>query len=461
MNTPFVRSLALYTLTSFALSAAPAVMAGEITLHKVPALTVEQAPAYPENLARYYLGAQVKTAPTSQPIANLQLSTNSEDQNAAEAALLCDDPTVGYAVPKGNTSVLVSLPKIENIASIAFLNKGAKGTMNVATSNAKLPANSAEWHKATEQQLSSDMVQLNVGPGEAKYIQLTFNLTEPGRIAGFGVYSSPRVSDFTAPRDRKFAVQDKSDSFALISYNYTDIHAKARALYVSSGENLKEANNMIDDQLATNYTFAAQDSSPTTVIDLGKSRALRRLSAVYSPRAGHMDFYVLQSLPAGQTANPPTDNNIPAPTPEDAPASMQLNDATFANMKAVGSADDDGNRGRAAIDFPETSGRYVLVRWTPTVPGNGSFSVAEVGAFGRDAHGTLLAANTQNPNPAAEDVEGQTTDGKTMIDGKTLLDAKDIPAEGPEPESPGEGPPPSLPQPPPFTFVPVLVPTSP
>jgi hypothetical protein len=51
-----------------------------------------------------------------------------------------------------------------------------------------------------------------------------------------------------------------------------------------------------------------------------------------------------------------------------------------------------------------------------------------------------------------------------MLDGKTMIDAKDMPGEGPAeeyPQSPGEGPAPSLPQPPPFTFVPILVPTSP
>ena len=31
-----------------------------LTLQKVPPLTVEQVPSYPENLARYHLGAQVE-----------------------------------------------------------------------------------------------------------------------------------------------------------------------------------------------------------------------------------------------------------------------------------------------------------------------------------------------------------------------------------------------------------------
>ena len=79
------------------------------------------------------------------------------------------------------------------------------------------------------------------------------------------------------------------------------MHAKARALYVSSGSDVRQANKMIDDQTSTTYNFAAEDGSPTTVIDLGKSVSVRRLSAVYAPRAGKMEFYVLQSLPTASS----------------------------------------------------------------------------------------------------------------------------------------------------------------
>ena len=44
-----------------------------------------------------------------------RLSSNGEDQNASEAALLCDDPTIGYQLPAGQSSILVSLANIENI----------------------------------------------------------------------------------------------------------------------------------------------------------------------------------------------------------------------------------------------------------------------------------------------------------------------------------------------------------
>jgi len=80
------------------LSSVSGLFAAELMLKKVPPLTVEQAPAYPQNLARYYLGATVEAAPQSIPIAELQLSSKWEDTNTAEASLLCNDPTIGYAL---------------------------------------------------------------------------------------------------------------------------------------------------------------------------------------------------------------------------------------------------------------------------------------------------------------------------------------------------------------------------
>src|SRR3954452_25560590 len=265
--------------------------AADVVLHKVPALSAEKAPAYPVNLARYHFGAQIEAAPKSEKSAQLQLSTNGADQNTAEAALLCDDPTLGYALPAGTTTLLVSLPKVENLSSISLLNNGAKGSVNVAVANAKQPA--SNWQTLVDQELGGNALQANVGPAEAKYVRLTFNITEPGRIAGLGIYPTARMSDFTTPRAQHSSLVDKSDSVTLVANNLNDVHAKGRALYVSSGADAAEANNMIDDQTSTAYTFAAEDGSPTTVIDLGKNATLRRLSAVYSPRAGTVHFYVL------------------------------------------------------------------------------------------------------------------------------------------------------------------------
>ena len=426
---------------------------------------MEQAPQYPENLARYALGAQVEVTPKAD--AKLQLSSMSQDNNAAAAALLLDDPTIGYGLANGATTVIVSLPNIENVESLGFLNNGARGTVAIATSSAQLPADSPQWHNAGQQELSAGAVKSKIGPSEAKYVKLTFNVTQPGRIAGFGLYSTPAVSDFTMPRPRKVAFEGKPENVALVTSNLSDVHAKARALYVSSGADTKDANKMIDSQPATSFTFAGDDASPIAVIDLGKETKLRRLSATYSPRKGNVDFYVLKSLPvATQSEN---DQLNAAALQKGAPAgqtpaataatelvqNVKLSDAAFANLKPVGSVANNEGEGRASIDFPETSGRYVMVRWASAAPTQSPFSVSEIAAFGGPRSAPLIMASNYEG-------AGRTyADDKSMPDGKTILDNKDIPAEGLEPQSPEEGPPPGLPQHPPFTFIPEIVPTSP
>jgi hypothetical protein len=413
--------------------------AKDLTLQKVPPLTVEQAPAYPENLARYHLGARVEAAPQNGAASNLVLSTSTGDENTSETALLCDDPTTGYALSSGSKTLVIALSRIESIDNISFLNHGVKGSVRIATSNSKAPADSAQWHVVSEQELSGASFHAKVGPAEAKYVKLIFSVIEPGRIASLGVYSAPNVAAFTAPRARQF--NQHTGSFGLISYNLSDVHAKSRALYVSSGADIRAANNMIDDQAATTYTFASDDSAPTAIIDLGKVTNLRRITALYTPRPGTVDFYVLESLPGRQP---------------NAPKTLKLDDAALANLKAVGSVSD--GTGRAAIDFPETTGRYILVKWAGATESDGPFSVAEIAAFGGNRPGNLIAANSSAT--AGDRIE---SDGKSVADGKDLGSGKDFSKEMPEegPESPGEGPPPPLPPPPPFTFVPELLPTSP
>ena len=234
-------------------------IASDLVLQKVPPLTIEQAPGYPQNLARHRLGAQVELASQNNSGSTPQVDAKLRDRNALEAAVLGDDPTVGYALPIGRTTLLVSLSAIENVDNISFLNDGVRGDVTVASASAKLPLESPQWHKVSQQELTSGTVKAKIGPAEAKYVRLTFNVTEPGRVAGLGLYPTVAVSDFTMPRPSKAAVENQSKRFGLISYNVTDLHAKTRALYVSSGENLKQANNMIDDQASTSFSFANND----------------------------------------------------------------------------------------------------------------------------------------------------------------------------------------------------------
>jgi hypothetical protein len=427
-------------------------IARDIVLQKAPPLTVRQAPDYPQNLARYHLGADLKAEPRSNPISKLQLSSQNQDKNTAEAALLCDDPTTGYELPAGSSRFLISLSKIENIESISFLNEGAQGDLAVAVSSADMPMNSPAWHEAAKTSIATGPWAMKIGPEDAKYIRLSFEVTKPGRIAALGLYASPALSDFTMPRPSRFGSGNESSEFALINFSYSDLHTRARALYASSGD-LARINDMLDDQPATAYQFAPGDPTPTAVIDLGRERSLTRLSAVYANQPGTVEFFVLRNLPPASPDDGFTNESEIQQTAQitqaaDLPSSLKITDAVMTELKSVGSVTTAGE-GRAAVDFPEVVGRYVMLKWHPAAIADEPFAVAQVAAFGR-----------LRPSEIANRREGK--EGKDEKEAKRIVDYKQIPAEGPkEVPPPEEGPPPALPPVPPFTFIPEVPPTSP
>jgi hypothetical protein len=265
------------------------------------------------------------------------------------------------------------------------------------------------------------------------------------RFCSYGNYMSPSTSSFlkvctvtcalsfgyTSGFAADLTLQKVSDDIGLVSYNLTELHTKARALYVSSGNSFA-ANSMIDNQPESVYAFTADDTAPAVIVDLGRVATLRRISAMYSQRHVGVDFFVLQSLP--ESANS---------------LRLHLNAAALSKLTPVGSVLDEG-QGRATVDFPEMTGRYVLVKWTPTHQDR-SFDVAEISIVGKAKDTGMTIAQVSAATRG---------DGKTILDAKDMesgKDAKEIPAEGP----PAEGPPVGLPQPPPFVFAPLVQETSP
>src|SRR5213076_1024126 len=121
----------------------------------------QQSPVYVRNIARFNLGARV-------------------DDKIAEAALISDQPTMGYSLSDGRTELVLSLSKIENIDIVSFINNGAAGTVTISTSNSKLDNASSQWHQIAKQDLIGKITKLKVGPTEAKYVKFSFDVTKSG-----------------------------------------------------------------------------------------------------------------------------------------------------------------------------------------------------------------------------------------------------------------------------------------
>jgi hypothetical protein len=135
----------------------------------------QQPLSYSRNIARFSLGARL-------------------DDGVAQIALISDHPTVGYALPDGNSELVLSLSKIQNFDVISFLNDGTTGTVTISTSNSKLATASSQWHQIAKQNLTAKVTKINVGPTEAKYVKFTFNVANSGKIAQLAVYSTAKLT---------------------------------------------------------------------------------------------------------------------------------------------------------------------------------------------------------------------------------------------------------------------------
>src|SRR5207237_10122024 len=125
----------------------------DLVLQKIPPLTVAQAPNYPQNLARFDLGAQIES--------------DVPDDASSSVPFLSGDPASVYGLRTGTTRLLISLAQIENIDSIAFINSEANGPVTIAMSSSTLSHEGPQWHAAGHAKVSSGAISPRIRPGEA------------------------------------------------------------------------------------------------------------------------------------------------------------------------------------------------------------------------------------------------------------------------------------------------------
>src|SRR5258708_20526130 len=107
----FLRALTFFLGWGIAIS----ISGADLVLQKVPPLTVAQAPNYPQNLARFDLGAQIES--------------DVPDDASSSVPFLSGHPAWVYGFRTGTTRLLISLPQIANINGIPFLKTKAKAPL--------------------------------------------------------------------------------------------------------------------------------------------------------------------------------------------------------------------------------------------------------------------------------------------------------------------------------------------
>ena len=350
---PFSRAVSAAGFFLFAASAQFA-LAGE-TASSSPTSDDLSNPA--KNLARMNCGATIDLIG---PDGRIVAVTN---KNSSASALLLDDDTLNYPLPEGDTTFVVSFPRISTLDRFMFVNENAAavGEMKVAVSNYRLPAHSPKWNEVTGSTsfTGKRLFDLSLLGTEARFVRLSFHVTREGTIAGLGLYGAQSLQKFAARQRGVVRVTNIAATRRLedmLNFNFANLYARARIVFVSSG--IEEyAKRMIDDNVVTAFQFAPADPHPTVIVELADSERLHRVSAVYKMEKGRLDVFLLQDL------------------------GTDPGDLSGANP--VASVTDTDGGGKAALDFDPHGAHYVALRWTPAdAKGPHGFEVAEVSAFG-------------------------------------------------------------------------------
>jgi hypothetical protein len=310
-----------------------------------------------KNLARMNCGATIEAVG---PDGRIVSATNKE---AGASALLLDDDTLNYPLPEGDTTFVLTLSRTSTLDRFMFVNENgaAAGEITVAVSNYRLPARSRKWNEVSGRTpfTGKRLFDLSLLGTEARFVKLSFHVTQGGSIAALGLYGEQSLKKFAARQRGVIRVTNSAATRRLedmLNFNFANLYAHARIVFISSGME-ENARRMIDDNVATAFEFAPTDPHPTVIVELADRERLHRVSAIYKMEKGRMDVFLLHEL----GANP---GDLSGATP-------------------VASATDTDGGGKSAVDFDPHGARYVALRWTPAdAKGPRGFEVAEVSAFG-------------------------------------------------------------------------------
>ena len=314
-----------------------------------------------KNLARMNCGATIDLVTPDGRVATVPSAT---ENNSSATPLIMDDNTLSCPLQEGETTFIITFPRISLLDRFTFLNENAaaEGEMKIAVSNYRLPLNSSKWTDVNGSTALTHkrLFNLSLVGVEARYVKLSFKVQKPGRIAALGLYGKQSLETFAARQGNVLRI---ANTFAtdrledILNFNFANLYARARVVFVSSGMTTS-ARRMIDDDTATAYRFAASDPRPTVIVELAESERLHRVSALYKMQAGRLDVYLLEKF-AGDPAD-------------------------LSGLTPAASSTDAEGRGKAAVEFDPKGARYVAFRWTPAASNaKREFEIAEVSAFGQ------------------------------------------------------------------------------
>ena len=367
---------------------------------------------HPKNLARHHLEADILGSNSLDSTSNgtdLLLGSNNVDRNASVDALLTEDPTLGTPMVQGATSFVLSLKQIEILNTLNFINEGGVGKVTVSTALTQSAAAEDNWHDTGFVVFDADrrVVSLQIGGIDAKFVKVTFEMAEAGRLYSFGLFGESNIDEYALQNidaDALSAVQQvTTDARATSNQDLVDInllaaYTGARVAYVSSGSGDPTA--LIDADSSTTYRFDSTDPYPTVIVDLGGAESVDRVSALYSKSDVRMAIFAMNELPEA----------------EDWVGRTSFDEATLDAYRPQNVGTDLEKEGRIALSVPTDTARYLIFQFARSENATDNFEVNELAAFSQnfnDSHVVLAdewnaksyAGGGKNPKESVYDEE--------------------------------------------------------
>ncbi len=384
---------------------------GQTTPTQVRAIPEADLSAYPKNLVRNHIKAEIKVYGDSPRTNKFILSEDVRDTNKAEIALLADDPTIGYPLVTGSTTVVYTMREISIVRRLQFLNLNVRGTIAVYSSTEKLDYDDPAWKPlVTKTPIGQKTAtEFRLPATEAQFLRVDFQVEREGRIAGFAVFGEESIQDFLEDRDGSLAAEQSDRT--RVDYDLASLYAGAHIRFISSASDLQSIPNTIDDSALTGASFSPDDEFPTIVVDLGRPQPVNRVSVVSSSHPGVIEIFLRDSKEddegyrsrkkRAETSSRSFRNSGELFSdewkgPQSAmrgallarvsmqPAGEKPNDKESREYAPVARVEDGKGIMRKSATFEKQVARFVMLRFKPSakVQTSGPFLIYDISAFG-------------------------------------------------------------------------------
>lgn len=346
-------------------------------LLEVPPIEPEDLQAIPKNLARWNMGLRLLEVSSNPDFEPLDPVTR---RGKPEGSLFSDDETAAYTLPAGKTVLVLDLGDFYIVEEAGLLLEGAGGSFGLRASSTPPP--DAVWQDlVTSGDVSpSRPASFAFAPVEARYLEITVNSSGPAGLAGLTITGEMSAAEVSY--DPRETGADSADSTSVsIEFDFASLYTGTQVVYVSSGE-VKDAQRAIDDSIFSPFPFEAANAEAVMIIDLGASSSIYQINVISSAQPGTISVYAFPALPE-VLRNPASEAPSAGGAAGSTPPIVDLPDGFFDEISPLRVIETDGTTLRNSVSFPETSLRYVLLRWANPEPLPEGLQVFEVGVIGR------------------------------------------------------------------------------